>query len=341
MGVQIIELLKTHPIQIESLANKRIAVDASNHLYQFLTTIRAPDGTCFSDSHGNITSHLIGLFSRTANLMQKKLKLIYVFDGKAPDLKHKELEYRKEAKREAEALYQRALSMDDLESMKKYAGRFSRLSKEMIDESKKLIGALGLPCIDAPSEAEAQAAFIVKNMGAYAVSSQDADSLLFGAPRIIRNLSITGKRKKPGKHIYESISPELIDLEESLNELQISREQLIALGVLVGTDYNPGGIKGIGPKKALQMVKKHNSDFNALFEEVKWNEHSETPWQDIIYLFKNIPISKEYKLEWMMPDKEKIVHLLCEMHDFSRERVEKTVDSIITSQKGLDEFFNF
>ncbi len=337
MGVQITELLKKHEINLENLSNKIIVIDASNHLYQFLTTIRSPDGTAFTDSKGNITSHLIGLFSRTTNLMQRNIKLAYVFDGQVPKLKHKELQQRKEVKREAEEKYAKAMKEQNIEDMKKYAGRFSRLTLEMTDEAKKLLKALGIPYVEAPSEGEAQAANIVRNNDAYAVSSQDADSLLFGASRLVRNLSITGRRKKAGKQAYTEINPEIIILEENLSQLNIDREQLIALGMLVGTDYNVGGIKGIGPVKALNLVKKHGKNFGQMFAEAGWS--FDEKWQDVFELFIKIPVTDNYELKWKNPDKESAMKLLCTEHDFSTERVEKTIDSLMKSQKGLNEFF--
>ncbi len=339
MGVQITEILKKHEINLNNLSNKTVVIDAPNHLYQFLTTIRAPDGTPFTDSKGNITSHLIGLFSRTTNLMQKNIKLAYVFDGEAPKLKHKELQHRKEVKKEAEARYAQAIEEKNIDGMKKYAGRFSRLTPDMILEAKRLLEALGIPYVEAPSEGEAQAAYIVKKDDAYAVSSQDADCLLFGSTRLIRNLSITGRRKKPGKIGYIEINPEIILLQENLSELRIDREQLIVLGMLVGTDYNIGGIKGIGPVKALNLVKKHGKNFSKLFEEAGWDKAFDESWEDIFSMFVNIPVTDNYSLSWKNPDKEEALRFLCAEHDFSIERVEKTVDSLMKSQKGLNEFF--
>ncbi|MBI2133226.1 flap endonuclease-1 [Candidatus Woesearchaeota archaeon] len=337
MGVQIIDILKRHEVGLDFLSGKVIAIDASNHLYQFLTTIRAPDGSPFTDSKGNITSHLIGLFSRTANLMQKNIRLIYVFDGPAPRLKHRELESRKEAKRAAAERYEAAIKANNLEDMRKFAGRFARLTPDMVSESKKLLEALGIPFIDAPSEGEAQAAHIVKKGNAFASASQDADSLLFGTKRLVRNLSITGRRKK--QLSYSEISPELIVLDENLCELGITQDQLIALGMLVGTDYNSRGIKGVGPVRALELVKKHGDSFSKLFEEVCWDRCFDVPWTEIFDFFKNIPVTDQYELSWGEPDRNAAVSLLCGMHDFSVERVEKTMDALSKRQKGLGEYF--
>ncbi|MBI3052119.1 flap endonuclease-1 [Candidatus Woesearchaeota archaeon] len=341
MGVQITEILEGHKISIDELSGRILAVDAPNHLYQFLTTIRARDGSAFTDSHGNITSHLIGLFSRSANLMQKGLKLAYVFDGPAPHLKFRELEKRKALKQEAEKKYQEAVRQGDEQAARQLAGRFSRLTPEMIKEAKALMEGLGIPHVDSPSEAEAQASFMAARGDAFAVASQDADCFLFGAPRLIRNLSVTGRRKAAGKLAYSTISPELFSLEENLRRLKITREQLIALCMLVGTDYDSGGIRGYGPKKALELVRKSGTDFETAFTQVKWSDNFDVPWKDVFSLFKNAEVTGNYRLSWKTPDRERVINLLCNEHDFSPERVNSTLDTIgrATPQKGLGDFF--
>ena len=295
------------------------------------------------DSKGNVTAHLVGLFTRTTNLMQKGLKLVYVFDGKPPDLKQKTTEKRKSLKLEAEKKFLEAKKREDVEEMKKYAARTSRLTKDMVDESKKLISLLGLPSIQAPSEGEAQAAYMVKKGEGFAVGSQDYDSLIHGATKLVRNLSIVGRRKK-GKTIgYETVKPELIDLSENLNSLGIDQNQLIALAMIIGTDYNPLGIKGIGPKNALKLVKQYKSDFDVLFKEVKWNNYFEFPWTDVYYLIKKIPTTDDYKLEWKEINNENLYELLVKEHDFSEERVKNTLEKFNTKniekqQKSLSDF---
>jgi len=344
MGVQITELLTLNEVDIDTLKGKKIAVDASLFLYQFLTTIRSRDGSLLTDSKGNVTSHLVGLFSRTTKLMQQGLKLIYVFDGEPPKLKQKEREKRKQSKLEAKKKYLAAVKKENYAEMKKYAARTTRLTDDMIKEAKKLIIALGLPVIDAPSEGEAQAAYLVRKGDAYAVASQDADSLLFGTPKLIRNLSLLGKRKKAQKLSYEFIKPEIVDLTETLNHLGIDQTQLIVLGMLVGTDFNPGGIKGIGPKNALKLVKKFGTDFDNLFKEVKWNSYFDYEWTEVYYLIKNMSINQNYKLDWADIDEEKIKKLLVDAHEFSEERVTKGIHKLVEEkekrkQKGLGDFF--
>ena len=344
MGVSITELLNKKEISIGELKGKVIAIDSSLWLYQFLSSIRQRDGSLLSDSKGRTTSHLVGLFSRTTNLMQNGLKLVYVFDGEPPKLKQKERERRKKLKIYAEKKYEIAKEEKDMDEMKKYAARTSRLTSEMVEEAKKLIDALGIPIIQAPSEGEAQAAFMVKKNEAYAVASQDADCLLFGATRLVRNLSLLGKRKKANALTYETINPEIVTLADTLNNLKLDQDQLIVLGMLVGTDFNIGGIKGIGPKTALNLLRKYKSDFDALFKEVKWEDYFDYPWTEVFYLIKKIPTTNNYNLKWKNVEPEMVKKVLVDEHDFSEERVERSISQLIEKkkekeQKGLADFF--
>ena len=343
MGVAITDLLVRKEIELKDLANKTIVIDAPLYLYQFLSSIRQADGSLLTDSKGNVTSHLSGVFYRSLKLMQQGIKIAYVFDGKAPDLKKKEREKREELKKEAELKYKEAAEKKDLIEMKKYAARTTRLTKEMIEEAKKLIEALGLPIVEAPSEGEAQASHIVRKGDAYAVGTNDADALLFSAPRLIRNLNIVGKRKKASRLAYETVSPEIVDLAENLNNLGIDNDQLIVLSMLVGTDYD-AGIKGIGPKNALKLVKEYKKDFDALFKQVKWDDFFGFPWTDVFYLIKKMPVTDKYLLKWKDINKEDIFKILVDEHDFSEERINGTLGSLIEEkekqrQKGLSDFF--
>lgn len=344
MGVALTEILVMNQIEIGELSNKVIVVDTPLWLYQFLSSIRQRDGTLLTDSKGNVTSHLAGLLSRVTNLMEKQIKLAFVFDGEPPELKRKTLEKRKEIKQEAQKEYEKAAEKGDEELMKKFAQRTSRLTDEMIEEAQSLISALGLPVIQAPTEAEAQAAYIVRKGEAFALATNDADALLFGATKIIRNLNMIGKKKKANTLAYETIQPELMVLEENLKHLGIARDQLIALAMLVGTDFNPNGIKGIGPKNALKLVKKYGGNFELLFREVKWEGFFDYPWQEVFDLIKHMPVTDDYGLKWKKPDEDKIIGLLVGKHDFSEERIRSQIGRIIgesakREQKGLGHFF--
>jgi len=339
MGLSVRDIVISKETEISELQGRVLAVDSFNLLYQFITTIRQRDGSLLTDSNGAVTSHLTGLFSRTANLLQKGLKLIFVFDGEAPDLKAEERKRRADIKKEAQREYEIAKDRGDLEDMKKFASRTSRLTSEMIEEAKKLVSAFGCPVVQAPSEGEAQAAYMTKKGDAYATVSQDFDTLLHGTPRLIRNLSVAGKRKRTGKVGFTTVKPEIITLSENLNKLGIDIDQLIALSMLVGTDYNRGGIKGIGQKRALEIVKKHGKDFDALFSEVEWDKHNDQGWNVVYYLIKKMPVTDDYDLTWNPVNKKAIIELLCDKHDFSKERVDTTLEKFETDQKGLGDFF--
>jgi len=342
MGVNLKELVTKKPITFEDLKGKVLAVDAYNIIYQFLSTIRTPDGRLLTDSKGRVTSHLIGLFSRTSSFLRQGLKPVFVFDGKMPELKHHEVERRIAVKQEAQKQYEKAVAEEDVAGMQKYGARTSKLTRDMAKEAQMLLQHMGVPVVQAPSEGEAQASFIVTQGDAWAVVSQDYDSLLFGADRLIQNLSIAGKRKKKGVLGTITVQPEMLEFKSVLKELGITHDQLIALAMLVGTDYHPGGVKGIGPKKALALVKEHKS-MEKIFAAAKWDEHCSVPWQDIVNLFKHMPVTKDYTLKFKAPDKDAIREFLVAERDFGAERVDKTLEELKEqhgkrSQKGLGEF---
>ena len=315
MGIKLSELLHKKQLTLEELKDKKIAIDASNSLYQFLSSIRQPDGTPLMDSKGNITSHLQGLFSRTLNLTNKGIKICYVFDGKPPSLKQYEQEEREHRKRIAEEKLRKAMEEEDVESMSRYSKQTSRLTREMVQESKELVKAMGLPVIQAPSEAEAQAAFMAERKDVYAVGSSDHDALLFGAPYLIQNLTLAQKKKLPSG-AYIKIQPEMIILKDILADLKINQDQLIILGILIGTDYDRGGVRGIGPKKALLLVQQ-NKNFEKLFSQL----NPDFDWKKIYAIFKSMPIMKNYQLKWDELDEEKVLRLLVDKHEFNEERI--------------------
>ncbi|MFH0701214.1 MAG: flap endonuclease-1 [Candidatus Woesearchaeota archaeon] len=345
MGLQFKDLVVKKEISIQDLKGKVLAVDSMNLLYQFLTTIRSPDGSALTDKNGKVTSHLIGLFYRTTSLMEEGLKLVFVFDGKAPEIKQKTWEKRSQIKAEASLKLKAAKEAEDEEAMRKYASRTAILTKEMIEEAKKLITALGCPMVQAPSEGEAQTAAMVKQGKAYASVSQDYDNLIFGCPLVVRNLSLEGKRKKAGTFAYEKVSPEQISLKEVLEHLQLSLDQLIVLAILVGTDYNPGGVKGIGPKTALKLLKEHGDKFDEVFKHVEWDKHyPDLTWKEIFDTIKHIPVSSDYHLEWKPINEKEVYRLLVDEHDFGADRVKVKLDKLLEKkeeqkQKGLRSFF--
>ena len=336
MGVAIGKFLVKKEIDMEYLRGRTIGIDAFNWIFQFLSIIRDRfTGEPLRDSQGNVTSHLSGLFYRTARLLQSGIEPVYVFDGKPPEWKRKTIEERKKIREEAAEKWKEAVEKG--EEAIKYAQAASKLTDEMIVESKKLLEAMGVSWVQAPSEGEAQVAFMVKKNQLWAGASQDLDSLLFGSPRLIRNLNITGKKKLPSKQVYVEVKPELIELEKLLHELGISHDQLILVGLLIGTDFNPG-IKGYGPVKALELVKKEKT-LERVETAVNWD--FKIPLEDLFGFFKNPP-AEETEIEKQKLDLEKLKRLLVDKHGFGEERINSTLEKLSESKKtspsGLNKF---
>ena len=323
MGVNLRNLVPKTKVDLKSLSRKSIAIDAYNALYQFLAIIRQPDGTPLKDSTGRITSHLSGLFYRTTNLIEMGIKVVYVFDGVPPTLKEVEIKRRAKVKAEALIKYERALQEGRIEEARTYAQMTSRLKDYMAEDSKRLLAQIGVPWVQAPSEGEAQAAHLTRKGDTNYCASQDYDSLLFGASKLVRNVTISGRRKLPGKPVYVEVVPEIIELDQLLKELNITREQLIDIGILLGTDFNPEGVKEIGPKTALKLIKQHGS-LEKLLPTLREAEFPAEP-QRIREIFLNPKVTDNYKLTWKEPDVEGIVDFLCRGRDFSEERVRKAL----------------
>ena len=330
MGVQLKELVKGETIGLEQLKNKKIAIDAFNWLYQFLSIIRDREtGEPLRDSKGRITSHLSRLLYRTARLIEAGVKPIYVFDGTPPHFKKSTTLERVSIRQEAHARWMEAKSKGDIEEIRKASQAALFLTGDMIEQSKNLLQYMGVPVIQAPSEGEAECAFLCKNNLVYSTASQDSDSLLFGSTRLIKNLSISGKRKLPKKNVFVDVLPEIIVLKDILSNLNLKREQLIIIGLLIGGDYNPG-IKGIGPKRALDLVKKEKT-LNKVLKKVEWN--SETPANEI-YEFYMEPPAKTVEIKFSVPQPQKLLKMMVDEHGFSLQRVEKVIKNISDTKSG-------
>lgn len=322
-------------VKLEDLSGKIIAVDAFNALYQFLSIIRQPDGTPLKDSTGKVTSHLSGLFYRTSNLVEMGIKPAYVFDGPPPVLKRMEIERRRQFKVEAAVHYEKAVAKGDMAKARMFAQATSSMKDYMKDDAMKLLDLMGLPWVKAPSEGEAQAAFMTRKGDADYCASQDYDSLLFGAPKLLRNVTISGRKKLPSKNIYVDVIPELVELDKVLKECEITREQLVDVGILIGTDFNPDGIKGLGPKTALKLIRQHQTLEKAL-PHIK-NAQFPHPPDSIREIFLHPDVRDDYTLEWKEPDIEGIVNFLVREKDFTEDRVRKSLDKMLqgaTKEKG-------
>lgn len=327
MGVSLSQLVKGREIGFEDLYDKRIAIDAFNWIYQFLSIIRQPDGTPLQDSSGRITSHLSGLYYRTLKLLESNIKPVYVFDGTPPEIKRRVTEARHSVRAEAAREWKEALEQKDYEKARKAAQRSAVVTDEIIESSKKLLSAMGVPCIQAPSEGEALCSILAKKGDVFAVSSQDYDVLLFGSPRLVKNLSISGKKKRAAAVVQ--VNPEMITLSDALDALGITQDQLIILGILIGTDYNPGGVAGYGPKKALEIVKRKKT-LDAIFSDLIW-DFPVTP-AEIFDFFKN-PADGNYDLSPREPDETEIMAFMCDEHEFSEERISSALKKLKESKK--------
>lgn len=315
-------LIVKHVVSLRSLRGKSFAIDANNYLYQFLALIRMPNGTPLRDSRGNVTSHLAGLVFRTTRFLNEYgFHLVFVFDGKPPELKMAEITKRREVRDKALDEWRKALEAGDYATAFSKAVVTSRLTPPMINDAKRLLDLLGVPFIQAPSEAEAQAAHMASNGSVWAASSKDYDSLLFGASRLVRYLTITGKEYLPSKDTFRPLKPELMVLQEILKHHEITRNQLIDIAILIGTDFNQG-VKGIGPKKALKLIKTYGQLEN-LPNEI--SSKLSAKHDKIRKIFMEPKVTQNIRLEYGELQEEELYRFLCQERDFSRKRVETAV----------------
>ncbi|MGD1835628.1 MAG: flap endonuclease-1 [Nitrososphaeraceae archaeon] len=327
MGVDLKNIITSTSIKLSNLADKTIAIDAYNTIYQFLAIIRGPIGESLTNNNGQITSHLSGLFYRNINFLSNNIKLVYIFDGKPSQLKMKEIERRRKIKEDTKEKYQEALDDGRLEDAKKYSQGTVELSDEIIQQSKYLLELFGIPHIQAESDGEALASNLTTTGKVFACASQDYDSLLFGAKRLIRNLTISGRRKIPNRNKYVGIEPEIIYQTKILETTKLNLDQLIDVGILIGTDFNPGGFAGIGPKTALKLIRENGKleKINKIREKLK-----DIPYQEIreIFLNESSKNYKDIKFNFNRPDHDKISKFLCDKMNFSHERVSSSLDKL-------------
>jgi flap endonuclease-1 len=342
MGVNLTPIIIKKILSLEDMRGKSLAVDANNYLYQFLALIRMPDGTPLQDFQGNITSHLAGLMFRSTRLIHEyNISLVFVFDGEPPFLKKQEMAKRRKLREEATQEWQKALEKGDYDTAFSKAVMTSRLTRSMIEHAKRLLCLLGIPFVQAPSEAEAQCAYVALRGDVWAASSKDYDSLLFGAPRVLRYLTISGREFLPSKGISRPLKPELIELNRCLTYWNISREELVDLGLLVGTDFNEG-LKGIGPKKALSLIQKYHRIEN-LPEEIKSKIETQD-FQEVRRFLLQPMVTNDYSLSYGTLLENDLYNFLCNERAFSRERVATVVQRMkkfyaSKSQTELKEWF--
>jgi flap endonuclease-1 len=343
MGVNLSDIVLAEQVELEDVAGQVVAIDAYNAIYQFLSVIRQPDGKPLMDQRGRVTSHLAGLLYRNANFLELGIRPVYVFDGIPHKLKARTIMERSERRNKAKREWEEAVEKGDYQKAFSKATQSSRITNEVVESSRILLNHLGIPVVQAPEEGEAQAAYMALKGDVWAASSQDFDSLLFGAPRLVRNLTITGRRRNPGKDQSKEVPVEIIILEKVLEQAKLSREQLIDVCILMGTDFNEG-VMGIGPKKGLKLIQEHGSleKVMALLQVEIEN------FQEIRDIFLGYEVMRDYRLEWNPPDRDKVISMLKEQYDFSEARVDSALkrmqapDSkkkvVEGSQRSLDMF---
>ena len=331
-------IIQKQEMTLEELRGKSFAVDGFIVLHEFLALIRDRSGRPLTDENGNVTSHLVGLAFRTTRLISDYgIDLVFVFDGKPPSLKRGEINTRREARRKAEAEYREAVERGDMQEAFSKAVMTGRLTHQGLDDTKRLLDLLGIPWVQAPSEGEAQAAYMAQRGDVWASNSKDYDSLLFGAPRLVRFLSISSQEWLPSNGRSRRVLPELIELDKFLGYHGINRAQLIDMGILIGTDFNPG-IKGIGPKTALKLVKEHGS-LEKLPDEIK-KKLPDTVAQ-IRELYLHPEVTDEYSIERGELQEDALDDFLCGEKNFSTRRVQTLINRMRNraAQKSLKDYF--
>jgi len=322
LGFNLSPLIVKRNLTLDDLWGRVLAVDANNMLYQFLSLIRLRDGRPFTDSSGHVTSHLIGLVLRTTRLIADfDIRPVFVFDGKPPPEKMRTLEGRRSARDKARRDWKVAVERGDYFSAWSKAVRMDSLTQEMQADAKRVLLLLGIPTVQAPQEGEAQAAHMARRGDVWAANSRDFDSVLFGAPRLVRYLTISGQEYLPSRGMSRRLIPELIDLGTLLDGLQVTLEQLVDLAILVGTDFNEG-VRGIGPKTALKLIKTHGA-----LEKLPTSLKDKLPanLERLRALFLHPEVTNMYDVRYSDTDEEGLVKFLCGERDFAHDKVDLAI----------------
>lgn len=328
MGVKFKDIVSPEEISLKDLEGRTVAIDTYNTIYQFLSGIRQRDGSPLMDQNGNVTSHLSGILYRTASIVDKGIKPIYVFDGDSSEHKAKTIEQRKAIKEEAMEKWEEAKAAGNIEEARKFAIRTSRMSPYILESSKKLLDYMGIPYVQAKGEGEAQGAYMVGQGDAWAVASQDYDCLLFGAPRIIRNLTLSGGLS----------NLEYLELQKVLEDIDLTREQLIDVALMVGTDFNEG-IHGIGAKTGLKLIR--NNTLEDILVQKGITEVNVEP-DELRDIFLKHDVNTDYEIKFKSAKKDKLVEFMCEEHGFSESRVLNVTEKLkklSSTQKSLEDWF--
>lgn len=323
----------------QAYTGRLMAIDASMCLYQFLIMIRENRSGTYNNltnEEGQVTSHIIGMLTRTIRLMEHGIKPVYVFDGKPPELKLGELEARRAKRTEATANLEKALETGDAEEVLKSTKATVKVTREQNEQTKRLLRLMGIPVVDAPSEAEATCAALCRDGKVHAAATEDADCLTFGTRLLVRNLMAAESQKK---QILE------VSLERALEQLGITMDQFIDFCILCGCDYCDT-LKGVGPSTAIKLVMQHGSLEKVLEtldkEKIPANFRYEAA-RDFFRECEAVSTS-EVNFDFQEPDFEGLTKFLVEENSFAVERVERYIERLKaakskTKQKPLESFF--
>jgi flap endonuclease-1 len=356
MGVKLNTIIKREEISIKQLKGAIIAVDAPNIVMSLLNFSHKNTGLINysnSTSHSNFIldrtqrpiSHLYGLLYRVKFFYDKKIFPIFCFDGRVSPLKRLITKNQLNDFRVTQQRYQNAINSNNKSLARKIALSREYLWPNTIKESKQILRAIGVPVIEAPASAESQGAYLVKKEIADYSNSQDFDSLLFGCPHLLQNLSKSRRRKVHGRWTYQKISPLYTDLQFNLEQLDINQFQLVDLALMLKTDYFDG-INGIGPKTALKLIKKYENMENIInhkdeeFNFSNLNTELITQIRKLFLLPEVIDVFEE-DIFWNPPDSSHIFHLLCKDHFLNHERVRKHTKKLADNFYNTLEYFQY
>lgn len=324
--------------EFKNYFGRKVAVDASMCIYQFLIAVRQ-DGSNLMNEDGETTSHLMGMFYRTIRMVENGIKPVYVFDGKPPDMKSGELAKRKERREEAQKQLEKAEEAGDEENIEKFNRRLVKVSKQHNEECKELLKYMGIPFINAPGEAEAQCAALVKAGKVYATGTEDMDALTFGTTVLLRNLTVAEARKLPIKEYYYN---------RVLEELGLTKDEFIDLCILLGCDYCDS-IRGIGPRRAIDLIKQHKTIDEILkhLDSKKYTVPEDWMYKEARRLFQEPEVAdpEELELKWSEPDEEGLIDFMVTQKNFSEDRIRNGMKKLQKAKQGttqgrLDSFFS-
>lgn len=325
--------------KFENYFGRKIAVDASMHIYSFLVVVGRQGDQLLTSEAGEVTSHLAGMFFRTVRMLEAGMKPVFVFEGKPPEMKKEELAKRFERRADANTDLEAAKEAGNTEDVEKYSKRTVRVTREHNEECKRLLRLMGVPVLDAPSEAEAQCAQLCKDGLVYGISTEDMDSLTFGTPRLIRHLMAPASQKTPAMEFDHALV---------LSELGLTNDQFIDVCIMCGCDYT-SKIAGIGAVRALALIRKHGNIEGVLaaLDPAKYQIPDPFPYQEARRLFKEPDVMKGSDipaLKWTPPDTEGLIQFLVTEKTFAEDRIRKAIDRIHAAkgkatQGRLESFF--